>query len=228
MTLVMLGITLGLGTWQLQRLAWKEGLLAEIEQGEATAPVPLAAAAQPFRRVVATGQFLPVVARYGTEVRQESNGAVIGSYVLGLLQRPGALTLVVNRGWAPPDAAVPVPPGKVEVVGYVRPPDHASWFSIGDDTLTRTFYTLDPAVIGPALGVADVAPFALVALGPASGPASGPALPLGTYPEPATALPRPPNDHLSYAITWFGLSAALAVVFAVYAGQVLARRQMLQ
>ena len=143
---------------------------------------------------------------------------MIGSHVLFPLQRPGAPAVLVDRGWAPPDAPVPSPPGEVQVVGYVRPPDHASWFSVGDSPGTHTFYTLDPAVIGPALGVPDVAPFTLVALGDAAPP--------GAYPEPATALPRPPNDHLSYAVTWFGLSAALVAVFAVYVRQVLMRRRV--
>ena len=218
MTAAMLALTLGLGVWQLQRLAWKEGLLAAIDRGEATPPVPLSSTPEPFRRVVATGRFLPAAARYGTEVRPvPGRGSAIGSYVLGLLQRPGAPILLVDRGWAPSDAQAPVPGGEVEVVGYVRPPDHASWTSVSDSPATRTFYTLDPAAIGPALGVADVAPFTLVALGSPPPP--------GTYPEPAQALPRPPNDHLSYAVTWFGLSAALAVVFLVYARQALMQRR---
>ena len=40
-------------------------------------------------------------------------------------------------------------------------------------------------------------------------------------PEPASALPRPPNDHLNYALTWFGLAASLVAVFGAYVRKVL-------
>ena len=215
----MLALTLGLGVWQVQRLAWKEALLADIDRGGATPPVPLSTHPEAFRRVVATGRFLPIAARYGTEVRPvPGSGAAIGSYVLGVLQRTGAPAVLVDRGWAPSDVQVPPPAGEVEIVGYVRPPDHASWTSVSDRPAAHTFYTLDPAIIGPALGVADVAPFTLVALGDPPSP--------GVFPEPSVALPRPPNDHLSYAVTWFGLSAALVVVFLVYARQTIMRRRV--
>ena len=69
------------------------------------------------------------------------------------------------------------------------------------------FYTLDPRAIGDALGVHNVAPFTLVALG-------APAAPDG--PVPADTLPRPPNNHLQYAFTWFGLAGALAAVFVAW------------
>jgi surfeit locus 1 family protein len=79
-----------------------------------------------------------------------------------------------------------------------------------DDPVHRRFYALDPAKIGASLGYSTVAPFTLVAIGPA-----------GSVPDPIQAMPRPPNDHLSYAITWFSLSAALVVVFVVYVRQMI-------
>lgn len=85
-------------------------------------------------------------------------------------------------------------------------------FAATDDTELRRFYTLDPAAIGAALSLGRVAPFTLVALGPT--PPEG-------YPDPAKRLPRPPNDHLSYAITWYSLAGTLLVVFFVYSRKVL-------
>ena len=86
-------------------------------------------------------------------------------------------------------------------------PSMPSWFT-GDRRPGRAAAstTLDPAAIGAALGLASVAPFTLVALGPAPTPPRA----------RRSALPRPPNDHLSYALTWFGLAACLLVVFVVY------------
>ena len=62
------------------------------------------------------------------------------------------------------------------------------------------------------LGFGSVAPFILVAMGPA---------PPERYPDPARHLPRPPNNHLSYAITWYGLAIALVVIFVLWARKVL-------
>jgi surfeit locus 1 family protein len=76
-----------------------------------------------------------------------------------------------------------------------------------DDLADRRFYTLDTGAIGLALGLPEPEPFALVALGHESG---------SSYPVPAQSLPRPPNNHLSYAVTWYGLAVALVVIFTVW------------
>ncbi|MBN8904164.1 MAG: SURF1 family protein, partial [Rhodospirillales bacterium] len=76
------------------------------------------------------------------------------------------------------------------------------------------FYTLDPAAIGRALGLPTVAPYTIVALGDT---------PPQRWPDPAKHLPRPPNNHLSYAITWYGLAAALVVIFILWARKTVRR-----
>jgi surfeit locus 1 family protein len=96
------------------------------------------------------------------------------------------------------------------VVGYVRPADKPGWFSATDDIAGRQFFTLNPTAIAAGLGLPKVAPFILVALGPP---------PPLHWPDPAQHLPRPPNNHLSYAITWYGLAVALIVVFIVWVRQ---------
>ena len=78
----------------------------------------------------------------------------------------------------------------------------------------RTPVALDPAAIGASLGLPSVAPFTLVALGQ---------VPRGALPIPARDLPRPPNNHLMYAFTWFGIAGALLAVFAAYCRNALRR-----
>ena len=129
----------------------------------------------------------------------------MGAQLLTPLERPGSPPVLIDRGWLPEHTAAPASPDPVTVIGYVRPPEHPSWFTGTDNAATRHFYELDPAAIGAALGLSEVAPFTLVALGPPSGPLI-----------PVRALPRPPNDHLSYAVTWFGLAACLLGVYAAY------------
>lgn len=211
MTLVMLIVLLGLGTWQVHRLAWKEAILAQIAHAEAAPPVPLPADPSPFIKVAVTGRLLPgKTALFGAEVRDTKAGTQLGAQLIEPLQRDDGVPILVVRGWVPTKPAVPVPTpdGVTTVTGYVHPADTPGWFAAHDDIPGRQFYTLDPPVIGAALGLGRVAPFVLIALG-APAPAG--------LPIPAEHLPRPPNNHLSYAITWYGLAAALVVIFFVWA-----------
>jgi len=212
----MLSLTLGLGFWQVERLAWKTALLAEIDLGETEAPVALPNQPLPFRRVVVEGDFLPGVARYGAEVRGVRAGPVMGAQLISPLIRPGSEPVLIDRGWAPLDFDPAPPTGLQRIEGYVRAPEPASALGAKDDPAGRRFFALDPGPIGASLGLLHVAPFTVVALGV-------PGVLPGVLPEPARALPRPPNDHLSYAVTWFSLSAALVVIFALFVRQTLRR-----
>lgn len=203
-TLVLLVLLLGLGTWQVERLAWKTDLLARIDAAEAAAPVPLTDPPVPLAKVEATGRFDHArEARLGLEVR----GNTLGTRLLTPLLREGAPAVLVDRGWVPLEGDRPVarPEGVVHVTAWVRPAEHAGMFSPADDPAGRRFYTFDPVAIGAALGLGVVAPYGLVALGDQAG-----------LPQPATALPRPPNNHLGYAITWYGTALALVGVYLVW------------
>ncbi len=209
MTLAMLALTTWLGLWQVRRLEWKTALLAEIDRGEAAAPIPLPTDPKPFSRVIVQGRLRPAAALYGADVRTTPSGPAMGGQMLQVLDRPVGLPIVVDLGWVPESAVVPS--AQTEIVGYVRPPEYPVRFGAADDPVKRRFYALDPAAIGLALGAPAVAPFTVVAMGP-----ERPNAPL-----PAQALPRPVNNHLSYALTWFGLALSSLAVFAVYARKVL-------
>ena len=207
-TAAMLALTLGLGIWQVQRLAWKTALLAEIDRGEAAPAIPLPPDPRPFTKVSVSGTLRQDLAGlYGIEVRTTLSGPVIGAYLLNPLERPGADPIIGDRGWVPADAPHGGTPVQATVEGYVRAPEHPIRFGAADDPAARRFYALDPAAVGASLGLPRVAPFTLVALGHA---------PPGTFPDPAETLPRPPNNHFIYALTWFGLAVALAAVFGVF------------
>lgn len=209
-TLIMLLVLIGLGTWQVYRLQWKEGILAQIALAEAAPPVPLTSDPAPYTKVSATGRFrFDLAAQFGAEVRDTNTGPTMGFYQIVPLERDGASTVLVDRGWIPQtrETALDGSGGVVSVIGYVRPGESQHWFSPADDAAARQFYTLDPAAIGAAVGVRNPAPFTLVALGPATA---------ASYPAPAQHLPRPPNNHLSYVITWYGLAVALLVIFGVW------------
>ena len=209
-TAVMFAVLVGLGVWQLQRLQWKTGLLAQIDAAEAAPPVPLTGDPKPFTKVVVHGVLRDDAhAWYGDDVRDQPSGPAMGAFLIEPLERPGQDPVLVDRGWVPNGAPLP-PGGPGDAVGYVRAPDAPGLFSAPDDLAARHFYTLDPVKIGAALGLPRVAPLTLIAMG-----APAPGL------QPATALPRPPNDHLNYALTWFGLAVSLLAVFGAYLRKVL-------
>lgn len=204
-TLPVLAVLLALGTWQLERLAWKTDLLDRIDAAERAPPVPLGDTPEPWIRVIATGRFDHTrEAQLGVEPR----GNVLGTHLIVPLMRDGLPPLLVDRGWVPMDRSTPIdrPEGEQRVVGYIRPGERAGWFAATDDPAARRFYTSDPAAIGAALGIPSPAPYLLVALGDRRG-----------LPQPAHAAPRPPNNHLGYVITWYGLAVSLVGVFIAFA-----------
>ncbi len=209
----MLVLAMGLGVWQVQRLTWKTALLADIDRGEAAPAIPLPADPRPFTKVRVEGVLRQdLAALYGIEVRTTQAGPVLGAFLVNPLERPGSAPIIVDRGWVPTDAPRDTSPIPAAIEGYIRPPEQPVRFGAADDPAARRFYALDPVAIGASLGLRQVAPYTLVALG---------SVPPGTYPEPAQALPRPANNHFIYALTWFGLAGALLAVFGVYARKLL-------
>jgi surfeit locus 1 family protein len=223
-TLVGLVVLCGLGFWQLQRLAWKEALIAHANARAAAAAVPapaesdwprVNAEADEYRRVTARGIF-----RYDREalcyaLLSDARGPFSGPgyWVLTPLALADGATVIVNRGFVPLDrASAEARPqgqasGAVTVTGLLRLPEHRAWFTPADDPARGIFQTRDPAAIAAAYGLARVAPFFIDA------DASAP----GGLPEGGETRLVFPNNHLGYAITWFGLALALAATFAAFA-----------
>ena len=92
----------------------------------------------------------------------------------------------------------------------MRWPDARHWFSAADDPLHNLWFTRDPLAIAAAkgLGSAAVAPFYVEQESPA---------PPGGLPQPGKLVVRLRNEHLQYAMTWYGLALVLVVVFVVWA-----------
>jgi surfeit locus 1 family protein len=220
MTAAMLLVLLGLGSWQVKRLFWKQALLAQIAQAENAEPVPLArieaqGTPSPFMKISAKGTFLrDETALYGAEVRDVASGPAMGAQLIEPMREVNGELILVDRGWVPLSRTGPLdqPTGEVTVSGYVRLGDTQHWFSAADDPSTRQFFTLDPRAIGAAIGQPNIRPFVLVALGAGSGTDAI----VRRWPDPAQHLPRPPNNHLSYAITWYGLAVALLTIFTIW------------
>ena len=212
MTAAMLVVLIGLGSWQLHRLAWKTTLLAQIDRAEALPPVPLTPQPAPFAKLSVSGTFdYGQAVLYGAEVRPTLSGTAMGARMIVPLRRDSGEIVLIDRGWAPlARRRLDEPRGAVTVEGYARYSEPPGWFSAPDDPPSRRFYTWNTPAIGKALGLADPPPFVLVALSTA---AAAP----DQWPAPARHLPRPPNNHFSYALTWYGLAVALVAIFIVWA-----------
>jgi len=216
----VLGVLLGMGSWQVQRMGWKAGLLEQLTAAQAGPPGP-ATTPQPFAHIIASGRFRhDLELLLGSEVR----GSTLGAALITPLERAGAPALLVERGWVPRGrAGVARPEGEVTVQGYMRPAERPGLLSATDSPATRRFHNFDPAAMATALGHA-VAPFGLTVVVPGVARPDGglggtPAPNRGGLPTPATGFPQPNNPHLGYAITWFGLAIAWTVIFGLWANR---------
>ncbi len=223
---IAFALLVGLGAWQLQRLAWKEAILARIDSRIHQPPAPLPPRAQwatldpddyDYAHVRVRGRYLQgqeaLIFRSSAPLRADA-AAGPGYQVLAAMALEGGGTILVDRGFAPlawkddPRLRTPPPAGEVEVAGLMRPPEERNLFTPADQPDKGLWFTRDPAGIAAKLGLEDAAPFVIDAdaqPGETGWPHAG-----------ATEL-RIPNNHLSYALTWFGLAATLAGVFGVWA-----------
>jgi surfeit locus 1 family protein len=209
---IVFWLLIALGVWQMHRLTWKEGIIASIRQAQAAAPVQLPPDPSPFEKVIVTGTWIPgKAALYGDEVHDSPNGPVPGAELIMPLRRADGEVVLVDLGWVPEATPVPMANPPAAAVGYIHAPIHADWTSGTDDPAQGLYYTLDPQKIGAGLGLANVAPYTLIVLGPMPPPGRS------EQPQPAQDLPTPPNNHYEYALTWFGFAGVLVFQFIFFA-----------
>lgn len=207
-------VMLGLGTWQLQRMGWKAELMQRVEARVHASPVALPSefpdpGALEFRPVTVTGRFL-----HDKELRllARPRQGQAGYEIVTPLVRDGGGTVLVNRGFVPMDKrdAASRPQGQVTgvmtVSGVVRLPQPAGLFQPDNSPGAETWVRADPGAMAAAAGLPAVAPLIVEAL-PGQSPGG---LPAGI--EPRVELP---NNHLQYALTWYGLAATLAAIYVL-------------
>ncbi|WP_304171230.1 SURF1 family protein [Phenylobacterium aquaticum] len=211
-------ILIGLGVWQVKRLAWKEALLARIAALQAAPARPLAGALvdmaaggdADFTRVIVQCPGLakkPFLELYA--VREGEAGLRLISACK--VAEGGYDAILVDRGFVsgsvsarpPVDAADATP---FTLTGVLRRPDKPTFVTPPNEVAKNHWYWRDAKAMAQALGAARPAPQVLMAETPTN--PNWPAL------VPAPVPAEIPNRHLEYALTWFGLAAALAGVYA--------------
>ena len=210
-------VLLALGTWQVKRMYWKEGLLADIQQRTQTAPVPLVDIEKlaasggdiEYRTVQLSGTFDHAKEQHFFATFQGRTGY----YIYTPLKLADDRAIFVNRGFVPYDMKEPATRKAGEVAGTVnieglaraRLSSKPSSLLPDNDLAKNIYYWKDlTAMISRAgLQPAQVMPF-FVDANAAPNP--------GGWPKGGVTLIDLPNNHLQYVITWYGLALALVIV----------------
>lgn len=235
--LAALAVLLALGIWQLQRRDEKVAQLAALERAITTSPVLLeasvarriiiapagTAAELPARigelqRIRIAGSFLPVppvavrVTIPATRDSRQPSG--IGFFVMSPLRLDGGGVVFINRGfvlagpgWKPPPLSLPS--GPAEIIGLARRAELATFFGPRDVPEKGEFFVRDPSRLAVASGLSDVLPWFIDE--ERKDGRDGP-----TGADAAAMVARIPNNHLHYALTWFGLAATLLGVAGAF------------
>ncbi|MCD6034339.1 MAG: hypothetical protein K0R63_80 [Rickettsiales bacterium] len=232
-------VLLTLGTWQVQRLLWKEQLVADITTKSAEPSEQLLSTASfdqenvkdwLYRKVEIEGTFL-----HDREVHLYT-GAIqfkgkTGYHILTPFERTqGRGIVIVNRGWVPeaqkesssrPDSLVQ---GVQKIQAIVLPDDKRKLSLLPDnDIKENVWFWQDISEMQSYTGL-TLAPVILLALqddahiqiAPNSMAWAEPNVPKEPFPMPSNGHISVRNDHLQYAITWYSLAVILLVVYVVY------------
>jgi surfeit locus 1 family protein len=209
-----------LGVWQLQRKQWKEGLIETLAQRTTARPIELPAPstwtglmpeADEFRRVRLRAQFAEkpnpaFLYSAGSSLRDDVKAP--GYFVFEPARLPDGRIVVINRGYIGGTNTYAQVRGDVEIVGYLRFPESGSIFVSDHDGSGTTWFVRDQRKMAVGMGWGEVAPFYIDQESP---------VPAGGTPKPGPLTVKLRNDHLGYALTWFGLAAGLVAVFGVWA-----------
>lgn len=214
-SLPMIVVMLGLGAWQLQRLAWKEGLIERLETRMTAPAIPAPGPDADieeieFRRVTATGEWLH---QYEMPLIGRPEKGTVGYHIVTPLRTTDGRVLLVNRGWVPEDRKNPArrpesqPAGTVTVEGIVRRAGLRNAFTPDNEPDRDMWFYVDVPQMAAYAGVEGVPNYYIDELRRESGPQ----LPIGA--DPRIGLR---NEHLQYAITWFAMAFGLIAVYVLW------------
>lgn len=214
---------LGLGSWQLQRRAWKLDLIERVNERVRTQPVAAPAPAQwpqitaqqhEYLPVTLTGHFLP----QKTVLTQAVTELGAGFWVVTPLQAADGSQTLINRGfvpsserqaWLAESSAAPTESPVQTVTGLLRMTEPDGGFLRDNDAAQQRWYSRDVGAIAAAQGLERAAPYFIDAGRP------GQALAAQAWPRPGMTVIAFHNSHLVYALTWFGMALMVLVAAGV-------------
>ena len=224
-----------LGTWQVQRRAWKLDLMERVETRLHQPPISVSQllGSEPADRIGEQHAYQPVFAEGlwladKTIFSQALTELGAGFWAITPLQTANGQIVLVNRGFVPEgqraNAEAPSP-GPTRVEGLLRASESGRGFLRENDAANNKWYSRDVNAIGKALGLANVAPFFIDQGIPSNahvnananantdgGP--GTAALQGPWPRSGMTVVKFHNSHTVYILTWYGL--ALMVLGAAW------------
>lgn len=209
--LLCVGVLSSLGVWQMHRLARKIDLVERVNQRVHAAPVaapgPTAwprinAADDAYRHVSVRGRFVDRCAALVRAVTERGGGY----WMMAPFEATDGFRVLINRGFVPSEEGrhacrLNPPHGEVKLTGLLRISEPAGGFLRANDPGRDRWYSRDVAAIAASRQIDAVAPYFIDA-GASTDPA---ALPVG-----GLTVIAFPNNHLVYALTWFGLAIMAA------------------
>ena len=213
---LLLAVLCWLGTWQLERLQWKLNLIATVDRHMAAPPVSLdqilhmSPDQAQYRRVTLSGRFDHAKEAYVFATAAEGMAVY---HVLTPFTTDDGRVLMVDRGAVPQDRLAPRSraagnlEGETKITGVWRVPDPPGAFTPKPDPRKRIWYARDLAGIAAVDHLSLAAPVVIEA-----DAAPNP----GGLPKGGQTLVNFRNQHLSYAVTWYGLAAVLLGVWLAY------------
>ncbi|KRE08759.1 hypothetical protein ASE61_04180 [Bosea sp. Root670] len=227
LTIVGTVVLCALGAWQLERMDEKHAYIDRLQQQAAGAPAPmppsadwakLDPAALDLTHVVARGSYIDGIAGVRTTIAAGPPGSRqlsgFGRWIFQAFKLEDGGVILVNRGFVPEGRLGQIGPasGPDTINGFLRAPEARNSFTPQDLPAIREFYTRDPAAIAASLGQPP-APFYLEAAREGDGMTPPAGVDVGEL------IGRIPDNHLQYALTWFGLALTLLGVFAAFVWQ---------
>ena len=214
---IAFALLITLGSWQMHRLEWKQGLIAQVEARVSAPPIAFADA---VRRSSAgeNMEYTPVTIAGRLQAEKEArvfgtfDGAP-GAYVFAPVETATG-AVYVNRGFAPQDAlSVPYfcddAQGENAFMGLFRAAEHpsppASWFQSTGKSVDGLWFVRNPKAFASDAGLS--APSYYIDQFAVAG---------RDWPKGGTTRLDFNNRHLEYALTWFGLAATLAGVWVAF------------
>lgn len=227
LTVVALCVLVALGNWQIRRLAWKEDLIARAAERPRGPVADLPPASEWALLDVDQSEYRPF--RLSGRFRHDQEALVFtsigdaqgpfsgpGYWVVTPFNPESGGTVFVNRGFAPQGRHTPEARGEersaepVTVTGLLRPSEMANFFTPDDRPDANIFFARDVSRLAAAKGISGpVAPFTIDLVAGET--------PAGGLPQAGETRMTFTNSHLSYAVTWYGLAAALLAVFLSFA-----------
>ncbi len=214
--LAAIATTLSLGSWQVQRLQWKEGLIAEIAAANEAAPLTAlpadnaALAPLQFRTVELKGRWVE-----GTEFHLTPRyyRDQFGYWIIAPFTLTDGRTMLVNRGWVPrtqklletrPETGVK---GKATLTGLLRVGAERNYLTPPNQPEKNLWFGRDVVEMAMHAKLTKVIPAMVDVVGTQD---------IKKLPVPSDGTIRLRNDHLSYILTWYGIALGILVIFLVY------------